>query len=184
MKLKDVLDLFMSPQQDMAKICPRIIKEHQLIKGEQKNQLGAIERLEYDNGTYAEVENMTADKTSSIQVYQIKNTDRACFKNVGEITETFTNTPITYAGCLLKQAALDSQSFINPMTLIEWKTELSDAVDSSQLALIRICKLNAINAFQMSLEQNVDSNGKDFSEIVLNQSISVQKYLESGGMPI
>ena len=70
------------------------------------------------------------------------------------------------------------------MTLVEWKTELSDAVDSSQLALIRICKLNAINDFQVCLDLNLHSHGKNFSEIVLNQSIAAQKYLESGGMPI
>jgi len=125
----DVIDLFMSPQLDLAKLCPRQIKGHSLVKGDEKSQLGAIERLDYHDGSFLEAENLTSDAKSRVQSYKITNTDRPCFRGIGEITDTFTHLPVSYSGCLFKQAALDTQGIQNPMTLVEWKTELSDLVD-------------------------------------------------------
>lgn len=69
----------------MTKICPRIVTEHKLIRGAQKCEIGAIERCEFKDGTFSEVENMTADPKSRIQVYKVTRTDSECFKGVGEI---------------------------------------------------------------------------------------------------
>ena len=91
MCLQDVLSLYMSPQLDMAQLCPRSIKEHTLVKGEMKGQLGGIERVEWVDGTYSETENMTGDKSSRVQQYMTKDTDKKCYQGVREIKDTFTH---------------------------------------------------------------------------------------------
>ena len=101
MGAKNLTKLFTCPQLDMTKLCPGNIVGHKLVKGEKKSQVGAIERMDYKDGTFAEIENMTLDPESMIQVYRTFNNDRKCFKGVSEITETFTISPVTYANCLL-----------------------------------------------------------------------------------
>ena len=147
---KNLIKLFTCPQLDMTKLCPGNIVGHKLIKGEQKSQTGAIERLDYKDGTFAEIENMTLDPESMTQVYRTLNNDRKCFEGVSEITETFTISPVTYANCLLQQAALDSLGIENSMSLVEWKIELSDPVEKDQISLIRQHQLDSINDFQIN----------------------------------
>ena len=125
---------------------------------------------------------MTADPKSRVQVYHTEKGDRKCYQGVGSLVETFSHTPLTYSDCLLKQAALDVQDLQNPMTLVEWKTQLSDPVDQKQMSEIRACKLNAINDFQCNMNLNLHAHGKSIKEIVLMQSKAAQQFVQNGGM--
>lgn len=93
--------LFTRSDLDMTKLCPNTIEGHKLIKCDQKGQTGGIKRVDYKDGTFSEIENVSMDPETRTQVYKTVNQNRKCYQGVGEITETFTITPVTYANCLL-----------------------------------------------------------------------------------